>query len=178
MKLVILHGPPAVGKLTVARELAALSGWKLFHNHLVVDALLEVFEFGSPGFVTLRERMWLDVFAEASASGLPGLIFTFNPESSVAQEFLQKLADGCRQRGDSLHFVALTCPEETIEQRLDDQARGGRKLRSLAMYRELRDAGVFKKPVMPPSEFTLDTSLHDPAAAARTLWQHFTGGRS
>ena len=40
MKLVVLHGPPAVGKLTVARELARLTGWRLFHNHLVVDALL------------------------------------------------------------------------------------------------------------------------------------------
>ena len=37
MKLVILYGPPGVGKLTVGRELAARTGFKLFHNHLTVD---------------------------------------------------------------------------------------------------------------------------------------------
>lgn len=39
MKLLFIYGPPASGKLTVAREPAALTGYRLFHNHLVVDAL-------------------------------------------------------------------------------------------------------------------------------------------
>ena len=60
MKLVFLYGPPAVGKLTVGRELASRCGFPLFHNHLVVDALTPVFEFGSDAFVDLRERWWLD----------------------------------------------------------------------------------------------------------------------
>ncbi len=37
--LVYLYGPPAVGKLTVATELQRLTGFRLFHNHLTVDAL-------------------------------------------------------------------------------------------------------------------------------------------
>jgi len=80
VRLVFLHGPAASGKLTVAKELAALTGLSLFHNHLVVDALLAVFPFGSPGFVELRERMWLDVFAAAAAENR-SLIFTFHPEA-------------------------------------------------------------------------------------------------
>lgn len=48
MRLVFIHGPAASGKLTVAKELAALTGYPLFHNHLIVDALLAVFPFGSP----------------------------------------------------------------------------------------------------------------------------------
>jgi len=44
MKLVVLHGRPAVGKLTVGRALAQASGWRLFHNHLIVDALLALFQ--------------------------------------------------------------------------------------------------------------------------------------
>ena len=34
MKHLFLYGAPAVGKLTVAKELADLTGYKLFHNHL------------------------------------------------------------------------------------------------------------------------------------------------
>ena len=41
MKLVFIWGPAASGKLTIARVLAAQTGITLFHNHLVVDALLE-----------------------------------------------------------------------------------------------------------------------------------------
>ena len=39
MELIVLHGPPAVGKLTVGREASALTGFPLFHNHLVVDTV-------------------------------------------------------------------------------------------------------------------------------------------
>jgi hypothetical protein len=33
VKFVVIFGPPAAGKMTVGRELAALTGWRLFHNH-------------------------------------------------------------------------------------------------------------------------------------------------
>jgi replication-associated recombination protein RarA len=45
MKLLFLYGPPAVGKLTVAREVSALTGYRLFHNHLTVNLTLAVFDF-------------------------------------------------------------------------------------------------------------------------------------
>jgi adenylate kinase family enzyme len=32
VKLVVIYGAPAVGKLTTARALAALTGFKLLHN--------------------------------------------------------------------------------------------------------------------------------------------------
>jgi len=43
MKLVFIHGPVASGKLTIARALGQLSGFAVFHNHLVVDAVAAVF---------------------------------------------------------------------------------------------------------------------------------------
>ena len=99
MKLIFMYGPPASGKLTVARELAALTGYRLFHNHLVVDALGAVFEFGSEPFVELRERIWLDILEKAARSGIDGVIFTFAPERSVGQEFVGTLRNN---RGKSL----------------------------------------------------------------------------
>src|SRR5215211_7250719 len=82
MELVFVHGPAASGKLTVARELGRLTGLPVFHNHLIVDVLLEVFEFGSPEFVALREQFWLATFGAAAASGR-SLIFTFAPEGHL-----------------------------------------------------------------------------------------------
>ena len=53
------YGPAVSGKLTIAKELATLTGFSLFHNHLVVDAVAAVFPFGSERFVKLREQFWL-----------------------------------------------------------------------------------------------------------------------
>jgi replication-associated recombination protein RarA len=47
MNLIFLYGPPGVGKLTVAQELAGMTGYKLFHNHLTVDLVYAVFDFGT-----------------------------------------------------------------------------------------------------------------------------------
>jgi tRNA uridine 5-carbamoylmethylation protein Kti12 len=54
MQLIFLHGLPGVGKLTVARELAKLTGFNVFHNHLAVDLVESIFAFGSQPFVELR----------------------------------------------------------------------------------------------------------------------------
>src|SRR5262249_50851265 len=104
MKLIFLYGLPGTGKLTIARELSALTGVRLFHNHLTVDLLLSVFSFGSEAFVDLRESIWLSVFEEAAAS-LPVMIFTFNPENSVRQSFIEKAIRTVESRGGEILFV-------------------------------------------------------------------------
>ena len=172
MKLVVLYGRPAVGKLTVARELADLSEWRLFHNHLVVDTLLAVFEFGSTPFVELREKIWTDVFAHASSSGIPGIVFTFSPESTVRQKFVDRLAGDAHARGDSIHFIQLTCAEAEVERRLSAASRHtSKKLTSLELYRQLNRDGVFNRPVMPTPEFSVDTGDLMAPEAAKQIWQ-------
>ena len=37
MTLVFIYGPPGVGKLTTARALAELTGFRVFHDHLTVN---------------------------------------------------------------------------------------------------------------------------------------------
>jgi hypothetical protein len=64
--LVYLYGPPASGKLTVAERLAEQSGYRLFHNHLTVNAIRPVLDFGSEPFVEVLHRLRLDVFAAAA----------------------------------------------------------------------------------------------------------------
>lgn len=169
VRLVFLHGPAASGKLTVAKELAALTGLPLFHNHLVVDALLAVFPFGSPGFVALRERMWLDVFAEAAAEDR-SLIFTFHPEASVAPDFPQRAAELVEGAGGRVDFVELTCAPAIVEARVEAPSRqASGKLSSLAVLRELDAAGAFAYPPLPPPAVTIDTGAVAPTEAAARI---------
>lgn len=169
MRLVFIHGPAACGKLTVARELAALTGLPLFHNHLVVDALLSVFRFGSPAFVELREKMWMDVFA-AAAGEKRSLIFTFHPEASVAPDFPERAAALVEAAGGRVDFVALTCAPDVIEARIEAPSReASGKLSSRALYNELEAKGAFVYPPLPPAAVEVDTGAVEPAAAAQHI---------
>lgn len=51
--LVFVVGPPAVGKMTVGRELAARTGLVLFHNHHTIDLVLRFFPYGTPPYQRL-----------------------------------------------------------------------------------------------------------------------------
>jgi shikimate kinase len=172
VRLIFIYGIPATGKLTVARELAARTGFKLFHNHLVVDLLLSVFEFGSPGFVELREEIWLAVMNEACSAGIPGLIFTFAPERTVRPSFVREVEKIMAEAKGRLDFVELECPLEELKRRMGDEARNEfGKLTSVEQFEQLLADGVFATPEMPPAGVTIDTSACSPNEAAAEIAQ-------
>ncbi len=76
MRMVILFGLPGVGKLTIAKELARLGSYRVFHNHLVFDAVEALFPFGSPAFIELRERLWLELLSRAVSERIGNVVFT------------------------------------------------------------------------------------------------------
>jgi AAA domain len=167
MRLIFISGLPGVGKLTVGKELSALTGYSLFHNHLAVDLLISMFPFGSPQFVELRESIWLSVFEQACRAGLPGLIFTFNAENTVRQSFVEKMQETIRATGGTIQFVALVCDDEELRRRMDMPSRRQyTKLTSWAKYEELKAAGAFSAPKLPEPALTLDTGRLDPKSAA------------
>jgi broad-specificity NMP kinase len=171
MKLVFLHGAPAVGKLTVARELAALTGFRLFHNHLTVDLVSSLFPFGSEPFVHLREQIWLAAFAEAARNNV-SLVFTFNPERTVRESFVPDTIKIVEAAGGEVVFVELTCAEGELEDRLEDASRREfGKLASLAQYRSLMEVGAFQFPKLPEG-ISVDTTDRSPAASAQLISKH------
>jgi len=173
MDLVFVHGPAAVGKLTVARALAELTGFALFHNHLTVDALTAVFPFGSEPFVTLREQTWLSVFGEAARSGT-SLIFTFTPENTVRPSFVAAVRERVESAGGAVRFVRLTCAPDELERRVESESRRAHgKLRSREQLRELTRAGAFDHPALPDSGLVIDTGRTPPAEAAATISEFF-----
>lgn len=170
MKLVFLYGPPAAGKLTVARELAALTGYRLFHNHLTVDLLLAVFEFGSLSFKRLRESIWLEVLKAACREDVPGVIFTFAPERTVDPGFVGHLCDEISASGGEVLFVELCCAAEERRRRIGDtERRKHGKLISAELFDALARDGAFDGPAMAAPLLSIDTELTRPQAAAERI---------
>lgn len=173
MKLIFLYGLPGTGKLTIARELSQLTGYKLFHNHLTVDLLLSVFEFGSKPFVELREKIWLSIFEEAAS--LPALIFTFNPENSVRQSFIEDAIRAVESRGGEVLFAEVVCDPVELERRMDTQERRNhKKLVSLELFQKLKAEGVFNLPKMPLPKLTLNSTQTLPRENAMEIASRFS----
>lgn len=76
MRLLVMFGPPAVGKMTVGRAIAQRSGFRLFHNHALIEPLLEVFDYGTAPFTRLL-REWRGRVVEEAASSGTGLLLTY-----------------------------------------------------------------------------------------------------
>ena len=170
MHLLFLHGPPAAGKYTVARELATLTGFELYHNHLVVDEVLKAHAFGTPGFVAERDRRWREFFAQFPGPGRANIIFTFNPENTVPQAFIDWLFAEPACRGVKLTSVEIAADETVIESRIASKQRQlFKKLTDVALYRQLRDSGTFATPHIPRTDLRIDTGVTMPGAAARQI---------
>lgn len=73
MKLVLIIGSGAVGKMTVGQELMKITDLRLFHNHMMIEPVLEVFG-GFNGIVIQKLRE--TIFEEFIKTDHTGMIFT------------------------------------------------------------------------------------------------------
>lgn len=74
MKLLFMIGNAAVGKMTVGQELMKLTGLRLFHNHMTIEPVIEIFgQYNGEAINRLREV----VFEEFAKSDCYGMIFTY-----------------------------------------------------------------------------------------------------
>ena len=74
MKFVLIFGAQAVGKMTVAQELCKITDLKLFHNHMSIEPVIEIFgELNRKVVSDFRKS----VFKNFAKSDNYGLIFTY-----------------------------------------------------------------------------------------------------
>ena len=73
MKLVFIIGDSAVGKMTVGQELMKITDLRLFHNHMMIEPVLEIFgTFNGNTILELREV----IFKNFAKTDNYGMIFT------------------------------------------------------------------------------------------------------
>ena len=113
MHLICLTGPPAVGKMTVGLAVCDLTGYRLFHNHMSIEPLLGVYEFGTPSFQRINAMIRREVIAESLVAGLPGLVFTFAIDLDDPRDLeeLQELVEPVERAGAPIDVVELCAPQ-------------------------------------------------------------------
>jgi len=117
MKLMILFGPQAVGKMTVGQELERITPLKLFHNHMTIELVSPFFSYGTPAGKRLVRQFRQMIFEEVAQSDLPGIIFTFvwALDLEADWEYIREIRQLFESRGAETIFVEL---ESDVEERL------------------------------------------------------------
>lgn len=111
MKLLFLCGDAAVGKMTVGQELMKITNLRLFHNHMTIEPVIEIFGYYDGKTISrLRET----IFEEFAASDNYGMIFTymwaFDQKSDW--EYIAHVRSIFEPYGTEFYYAELVAPQE------------------------------------------------------------------
>ena len=115
MKFVVIFGPSAVGKMSVGQALAIKTNLKLFHNHMSIEAVRPIFDFGTPAFNRLVSLIRIETFKEVAKSDLEGLVFTFVWALDLPSEFeyMDRIVQIFEKENAEIFYVELEASLET-----------------------------------------------------------------
>lgn len=173
MKLIIIYGPPAVGKLTVAEELSKLTGIKLFHNHMTCDLGEHFFPFATRPYSKIVDGTRMLVFETCAEYDLD-LIFTFVYAPLVDMPYIEEIERIVGKVGGEVFFVRLHAPQSVLEERVVlEERRRFRKLKSVEKLRRIMEYSDLFSEIPGRESLSLDTSKLSPAESARLIVEHF-----
>ena len=147
MKLVILFGPHAVGKMTVGQALAKTTGLKLFHNHMTIEVVSELFENMPAERSRLTALFRREIFEAYSKSDEYGMIFTYMWAFDTQEDwdYIAGVQAMFEARGATVYFVELEADYELrlkrnkTENRLLNKPSKRNLDRSEALFRRLEE---------------------------------------
>ncbi|NLY44580.1 MAG: shikimate kinase [Tissierella sp.] len=116
MKLVFLIGNSSVGKMTVGQELMKITDLRLFHNHMSIEPVIEVFGYFHSKIISeIREI----IFEEFAQSENYGLIFTymwaFDQKSNW--DYVEHVTEIFKNNGAEIYYIELVTTQEIRLQR-------------------------------------------------------------
>jgi hypothetical protein len=181
MKLIVLIGDAAVGKMTVGQELMKQTGLRLFHNHMMIEPVIEIFGAFN-GHVTQQLREV--IFHEFAKSDNKGMIFTYLWAFDMQSDwdYVAHVSDIFRQQGAEIYYVELIAPQEVRLHRNETANRLAHKAskRDLEASRArlLRDDANYRCVSLPgeiPFEnyLRIDNSEISAETAAKMIREHF-----
>ena len=112
MKFLLIFGDGAVGKMTVGQELVKTTEFKLFHNHMSIEPVLEIFgEYNKQVVNDFRQS----VFENFAKTDNYGLIFTFIWAFDQKEDWdaVEKISNIFKSNGGECYYVELVADQKT-----------------------------------------------------------------
>ena len=181
MKLVILIGNGAVGKMTVGQELAKITDLRLFHNHMMIEPVLEIFGQWRPD---ITQRLRQVIFEEFAKTDLYGMIFTYMWAFDMPAdwEYIEWVKGIFSLPDEDVYYVELIAPQSVrlernaTENRLKHKA--SKRDIEASNARMLRDDRVCRCESLPgeithPNYLRIENANIPPEEAAKLIKEHF-----
>lgn len=174
MRLVVIYGPPAAGKLTVAKELAKITGYKVLHNHLVIDLVESVFTRDDPRFWELINTYRLDMIEKAAKGKVDGIILTLVNIKGRDDIFIKKILETIENTKGAAYFVRLVCHPGELRKRLVEPSRKEYgKLTDLKIFEEfISQNDVFSK-ISFVDALEIDNTTKSTIEVANNIKRHY-----
>lgn len=172
MKLIIIYGPPAAGKLTISRELSKKLGFEIFHNHVTYDLYQQV----------MRERdeeFWSKVAAlrfeliELAAKNDIDLIFTicYEPEDINYIEHIKKSVN--KYEGEIYYVHLVPNKEELLKRVVNDSRKQYKKIKDPKKLSKSLKEHEFYVSIDEPNSIKIDNSKLSPEEVANKIISKF-----
>lgn len=170
---ILIYGPPAAGKLTVATRLAEQYEFKVVDNHASVDPALRLFYFGTREFGDLVEEIRVALIRAAARAGLD-IVSTVVYGYGEDEAHVAKLSAATTSNGGAMHFVQLRPSDEILEQRVGSASRvGTSKVTDPRTLRRMLDGWDLTTP-MHADDLRIDNSDMSVETVCRKIAEHFS----
>jgi AAA domain len=153
MQLILLHGAPASGKLTLAKELSKQTGFAILHNHLSVDLALAVYrKFGDGDFFNFVDDLRARCIEQACLNRLKGIILTWCFDSNTDKPVFERWCDLLVRYDGQMIPIHLDVTLAELKRRvLLESRRGTNKIQSVAALEAALAEGDFSAIAHPNS---------------------------
>ena len=181
MDLILILGSGAVGKMTVGQELMKITDFRLFHNHMMIEPVIEIFG-GFQG--NLVSKLRDDIFEEFMKTEYQGLIFTYMMAFDYPSEweYIKSLSDKFEATGGNVYYVELVADQEErlrrnkTENRLNNKAskRDLEVSDNRLIYEDSHYRLVSNEGEIPFDNYIkIDNTHLEPAEVAKMIKEHF-----
>ena len=181
MKLMLICGNSAVGKMTVGQELAKITPLRLMHNHMMIEPVLEIFGSFRGDVIQKLRSVILEEFGKSQHYGL---IFTYMMAFDMPSEYeyIQSVIHTLGVSEEEIFCAELVAPQEIRLERnkTENRLRHKASKRDVAASdaRLIRDDENHRMESLPgeipfPNYIRIDNSNLSPADAAKMIKEHF-----
>jgi hypothetical protein len=155
VRLVVLHGPPGVGKHTIGQSLAVRLGYEYLSSHRAMEEAGTLLGWGTQPFLRVRDA-WLGAMQGAVlASPIRGLVWTTIFEPTVDLDGWNQFLDAC----DEPLVIDLRVAAHEHAQRLASRERLARgKSGTIDDIGPLVERGEFTLPPVAASVLVIETT--------------------